>query len=115
MLVDCRFEQKAKGKIYKLQAHILVEKGIFMEDILVCRCEEITRREIEEAIENGASTFNEVKRFTRSGMGLCQGRTCRTGIEKILVEKTNQQQKPGTYRQPVRPVNLSIEGETFYE
>lgn len=86
-----------------------------MEDIIICRCEEITQREIEAAIEDGARTFNEVKRFTRCGMGLCQGRTCRVRIEKLIARKTKKPPRQRNYRQPVRPVNLGIEGDILNE
>lgn len=86
-----------------------------MEDIIICRCEEITQKEIEEAIEDGARTFNEVKRFTRCGMGLCQGRTCRIRIEQLIEQKTKGHIQQGTYRQPVRLVNFGVEGDDFYE
>lgn len=82
-----------------------------MSKVFVCRCEEITREEIEEAINDGATTVNEVKRCTRAGMGLCQGRTCRRQVEKIIAEKTGQSLKnivPSTYRQPVRPVKMKV-------
>lgn len=81
-----------------------------MCDNLICRCEEVTEKEIEEAIENGATTMDEVKRFTRAGMGLCQGRTCRRLVERILAKKTGMDLKdikPSNYRQPVRPVKIS--------
>lgn len=96
-------------------ALLKIERGVFMEDIIICRCEEITQREIEEAIEDGANTFNEVKRFTRCGMGLCQGRTCRVRIEKMIQEITKNLPRQATYRQPVRPVNLGIEGDLLNE
>lgn len=82
-----------------------------MEDEIICRCEEITKKEIIEAIHNGASTVNEIKRWTRAGMGLCQGRTCRRLIERILSEYSGKSLKditPSTYRQPVRPVKMGI-------
>ncbi len=82
-----------------------------MCDEIICRCEEVTRSEIEAAIEDGAVTMNELKRFTRAGMGLCQGRTCRRLTERILAEKTGMPLKdiaPATYRQPVRPVKAEI-------
>lgn len=43
------------------------------DDIIVCRCEEITKGEIRRAIYDGMYTVNEVKRYIRPGMGLCQG------------------------------------------
>jgi NAD(P)H-nitrite reductase large subunit len=82
-----------------------------MCDEIICRCEEVTRSEIEAAIEDGAVTMNELKRFTRAGMGLCQGRTCRRLTERILAEKTGVplgEIAPSTFRQPVRPVKAEI-------
>ena len=54
------------------------------EDIIICRCEEITKGEILQAIRDGATTVDGIKRMTRAGKGLCQGRTCRTLVEGIL-------------------------------
>ncbi len=82
-----------------------------MCDEIICRCEEVSRKEIEEAIADGAERVNEVKRFTRAGMGLCQGRTCRRLVERILAEKTDtplSEIQPSTYRQPVRPVRSDL-------
>jgi len=80
-----------------------------MCDETICRCEEVLRSEIEKAIDDGARTMNELKRFTRAGMGLCQGRTCRRLVERILSEKTGvslSEIEPSTYRQPVRTVKM---------
>ena len=47
-----------------------------MEDhVIICRCEEITYGEIKQAIRDGATTLDGIKRVTRAGKGLCQGRT----------------------------------------
>lgn len=81
-----------------------------MEDFIICRCEEIYRSEIIKAIQAGARTANEVKRFTGAGMGLCQGRTCRKQIEAIIAQETGtapEQIEPASYRMPVRPVTIS--------
>lgn len=85
-----------------------------MCDELICRCEEVSREEIEAAIADGAVTINELKRFTRAGMGLCQGRTCRRLVERILSEKTNtplDEMQTSSYRQPVRPVRSDLIAE----
>lgn len=79
------------------------------EERYICRCEEVTEKEIRDAIRAGAHTVKEIKRWTRSGMGICQGRTCRRLIERILAEELGM--KPGdveiaSFRQPVRPVSL---------
>jgi NAD(P)H-nitrite reductase large subunit len=85
-------------------------------DEMICRCEEVDRAEIVDAINDGVRTMNELKRFTRAGMGLCQGRTCRRLVERILAEKralSLDKVIPSTYRQPVRPVKAELfNGET---
>ena len=43
---------------------------------IVCRCEDVTLVELEAALAAGADTVNELKQWTRLGMGVCQGRTC---------------------------------------
>ncbi len=78
-------------------------------NFIVCRCEEVELCEIEEAIQCGAGTSQEVKMMTRAGMGTCQGRVCRSLIEKlvredgetVLVHPSNL-----TYHKPVRPIHL---------
>ena len=54
------------------------------DDILVCRCEEVSVRDIKEAIRQGARDVTGIKRRTRAGMGLCQGRTCEKLVQQIL-------------------------------
>lgn len=82
-------------------------------DILVCRCEEITENEVRKAVEDGATTVTGVKRRTRAGMGLCQGRTCEKIITRIIIEMTGQSPHnitSSTDRPPVRPVSFKTLG-----
>ena len=75
----------------------------------VCRCEEVSEDEIRAAIRSGARTVQEVKRWTRAGMGICQGRTCRRLVERILCEELGlkpSEVELSSFRQPVRPVSL---------
>lgn len=80
-----------------------------MEKVFVCRCEEVTIEELEAAIADGAVTMNEVKRWTRAGMGLCQGKSCSKLVMKILARRTGKDPseiKPATHRNPVRPMPI---------
>ena len=82
-----------------------------LDDLVICRCEEITRGEIKEAIRNGMRTLNGVKRITRAGMGLCQGQTCQRLVAQILSEELGigaAQIDPTTARGPVRPLRLEV-------
>lgn len=82
-------------------------------DIIICRCQEVIRQEILDAIEQGATTVDGVKRRTRAGMGLCQGKTCERLVAKIISQETGipmEQILPQTKRMPVRPVKIGILG-----
>lgn len=57
------------------------------EEIIICRCEEVTKADVLNAIKNGCYTVASIKRATRAGMGACQGRTCSNLIMKILMSE----------------------------
>ncbi len=69
------------------QARLIRENPDYGE--IVCRCEEVTRAEILQAIHNplGVCTVNGVKIRTRSTMGRCQGGYCETRITRLLREE----------------------------
>lgn len=76
---------------------------------IVCRCEELTRVEIEEAVQDGARTPDDVKRITRCGMGHCQSKFCGSTVQAIIEEMTGLSPgavAPPRLRPPVRPVPL---------
>lgn len=84
--------------------------GIDEDSMYVCRCEEITKAEVIEAVRKGATSVNEIKRVLRPGMGLCQGRNCAKTIERIIAQELHippAQVVQATKRGPVRPVNVS--------
>ena len=84
--------------------------GVKDDTMYVCRCEEITKEEVIEAVRNGATSVNEVKRLLRAGMGLCQGRNCAKTIERIIAQELNTapaQIPQATKRGPVRPIKLT--------
>ena len=76
----------------------------------ICRCEEIAEQAIRDAIRKfNLRTVDEVKRLTRAGMGLCQGRTCTPLLTKIIAEETNKKVNellPLSKRPPVRPIKI---------
>ena len=85
-------------------------------DLIICRCEEVTLAEILDAIANGADSVNAVKRWTRAGMGLCQGKICSRLVSEILARELGCEVgaiPPATARPPVRPVRLGVLGRDF--
>ncbi|MGE7947084.1 (2Fe-2S)-binding protein [Lysinibacillus sp. NPDC093688] len=80
-----------------------------MKDVIICRCEEVSLGDIEAAKENGLITSQEIKMATRLGMGMCQGRICRSLIDNYMSDQIPQgmsQPSSLTVHVPVRPVSL---------
>jgi NADPH-dependent 2,4-dienoyl-CoA reductase/sulfur reductase-like enzyme len=79
------------------------------DDTIVCRCEEVTAGQIRAAASVGIAGPNQVKAFTRSGMGPCQGRQCGHAVSAILAQAANAtMDEIGFYRlrSPLKPVTL---------
>ena len=100
----------------------------------VCQCEEVTASDILQVrpprylgweparrnatdlatlLGNGPHSPDQVKRLTRAGMGLCQGRRCREQVAALMAlgAGTALGDLPlATYRAPVRPLPLGLLG-----
>jgi bacterioferritin-associated ferredoxin len=79
------------------------------DDTIVCRCEELTAGDIRKAAELGQPGPNQIKSFTRAGMGPCQGRQCGYTIAHILAEKQHRPVADVGYyriRPPLKPLTL---------
>lgn len=50
---------------------------------IVCFCNNIEKKVIEEAIRNGADTLNKIFDFTTAGIGACGG-SCRVKLHQML-------------------------------
>jgi bacterioferritin-associated ferredoxin len=77
---------------------------------IVCRCEDVTVSELEDAVEKGCTDVNRVKAFTRCGMGPCQGRMCGPTAAQVIARALGQTADvPGQFRirLPVRPIPLA--------
>lgn len=86
-------------------------------EVIVCRCEDVTRREIDAAIDDGAREVNQVKAWTRCGMGPCQGRSCGDVVAELVALRVGGREAAGyfTGRLPLRPVSLeAVTGEYAY-
>lgn len=78
-------------------------------ETLLCRCEEVRAAQVDEAIAQGSTTLNDVKRHTRCGMGFCQGRICAQVLAPYVAERTGTPLAAvGQFnaRAPVKPVPL---------
>lgn len=55
----------------------------------VCTCLGMTRKVIDTAIADGATSVEEVKKRTGAGRGSCGGKGCGPRIKKILENPTS--------------------------
>lgn len=81
------------------------------DDVIVCRCEEITKGEIRRAVHDGMFTLTEIRRYLRTGMGLCQGQTCTKLVKGIVARELKvrpAELREATGRAPMRPIEMNI-------
>ena len=84
------------------------------DDMLICRCEEITKGEIRRAVHDGMWTLTEIRRYLRTGMGLCQGQTCSKLVKGIVARELGvapSEVEPASSRAPMRPIEMEILAE----
>ena len=84
------------------------------DDMLICRCEEITKGEVRKAVHDGMWTLTEIRRYLRQGMGLCQGQTCARLVKGIVARELGispAELEPATSRAPMRPVEMKVFGK----
>jgi thioredoxin reductase len=80
-------------------------------DSLVCRCEAITRRQVETTIDANPfiSSTNALKLECRVGMGPCQGRYCELTAATVLAQRRGMSIKdvgPFNGQFPIRPATV---------
>jgi NADPH-dependent 2,4-dienoyl-CoA reductase/sulfur reductase-like enzyme len=105
--------------------------AVSTDDTIICQCEEVTRadligvqppnyltrpapmcaRSLETLLEDGPANQDQIKRLTRAGMGVCQGRRCRDQVAMLLALESSQPFGTiplATHRAPVRPLPMKI-------
>jgi len=79
------------------------------DDVIACRCEEVSVGKVRSATQLGTQGPNQLKAFTRCGMGPCQGRICGPVVAAIAADVLG---KPiaeiGAYRPraPFKPITV---------
>lgn len=97
--------------------------GRMRDDVVLCRCEEVTAGQVKSIIQLGYRSAEEIKRHSRMTMGACQGRICHPILEQIQLQLAGTRDGPAPmpgHRAPIRPVLLEEmaqlgEGHEEYE
>lgn len=118
---------RAQGDYLRLWVKALLDSG--GDGVTLCKCETVTRaaflgleppgylkgklRHPQSPVTAKAPAprihQDQIKRMTRVGMGHCQGKRCRDEAALLLSLRFDtgmEAIRPGTYRFPVRPLNL---------
>ena len=74
---------------------------------MVCRCEDVTLHELENAFRLGYKDIESVKRYTGFGTGWCQGKWCLALCARLIQERGGDVDKPITPRPPYHPVTFA--------
>lgn len=95
-------------KRFSAMTHEEREKAIAENPLygqVVCRCENVTKAEILEAIHNplGVCSVTGIKNRTRATMGRCQGGYCETRITEMIEEELG-----------ISPEDVRYSGKTSY-
>ena len=80
------------------------------DDTIVCRCEELTAGEIRKAAAIGQPGLNQLKCYTRAGMGPCQGRQCGYTVAHIVAQAQSRKVADVGFfriRPPLKPLTLA--------
>lgn len=75
----------------------------------ICRCEDLTEDDVLQAIREGYTDLEELRKKLRIGMGPCQGRVCINLVKKILKRETSKKVSEVSFptnRPPIVPISL---------
>jgi thioredoxin reductase len=79
------------------------------DEVMICRCEEVTAGNIRRYAQLGCTGPNQTKALGRPGMGPCQGRFCGLTVTELLAEANDAHPDDVGYfriRSPLKPVSL---------
>jgi len=109
--------RRCAGVMARLMALRPAQVAAIPAETIICRCEGVTRAQIDAAAAEGAKTVNQLKAWTRCGMGSCQGRICGDVAGALLAGDAGRREAAGQFtgRTPFRPLPLSqLAGEVDY-
>ncbi|MCC9295032.1 NAD(P)/FAD-dependent oxidoreductase [Clostridium sp. MT-14] len=97
------FNPKRKGILKFSEQDDSVKEKLIKSDSdygkIICRCENVTKAEIIQAVHNclGVDSITGIKNRTRAMMGRCQGGYCQTRIAEIIGKEKHKSEKKILY------------------
>lgn len=82
------------------------------KDIIICRCEDISLQDVQDCLESGYTTVEDIKRILRVGMGPCQGQTCSHLIQAEIAKFLGMRKEDVKF-QKTRPLVTGVSLEAI--
>ena len=92
----------------------LPRKGLYelaTDDTVICRCEEVTLKQLKAALADDTIQIKDFKRMTRMGMGSCEGRMCGPAVIEMMRHRLNASAEDVGCLKPrpsIKPVALGV-------
>ncbi len=92
----------------------LPRKGLYelaTDRTVICRCEEVTLRQLKAELADDTIQIKDFKRMTRMGMGPCEGRMCGPSVIEMLRHRLNASAEDVGCLKPrpsIKPVALGV-------
>ena len=107
---ELRRHRRFQSRLWRLHDIAVKETEHLPDDVLVCRCEEITLGQIRKTIGEQPGHLGTLKRSTRAGMGRCQGRYCAPVLARLIANQSGQDLEDNSFfapRVPIKPVSIA--------
>jgi NAD(P)H-nitrite reductase large subunit len=92
----------------------LARRGLYelaTDDTIICRCEEVTLKQLKAALADDTIELKDFKRMTRLGMGSCEGRMCGPAVVEMMRHRLNVPAEDVGCLKPrpsIKPVALGV-------
>ncbi|WP_454854167.1 FAD-dependent oxidoreductase [Rhizobium binxianense] len=106
---DLARHRRFQAALWRLYAFDGYHASLADRETLICRCEEVSFAQIEDALAEGLMMIGAVKRHTRVGMGRCQGRYCGPVLDTLMGARlgySRDEYSGFAPRVPIRPVRI---------
>jgi thioredoxin reductase len=107
---DLARHRRFQTALWQLYAFDGYHASLADRETLICRCEEVSFGQIEDALAEDLAMIGAVKRQTRVGMGRCQGRYCGPVLDTLMAARrgyVRDDYSGFAPRVPVRPVRIA--------
>lgn len=106
---DLDRHRRFQASLWRLYAFDGYHASLADRETVICRCEEVSFGQVEDALAEDLTMIGAVKRQTRIGMGRCQGRYCGPVLDTLMGARlgyVRDEFSGFAPRVPIRPVRI---------